>query len=189
MYVGGTGSTLLPTSDSTSKATGSGASAAWHRNSGNISKRFDIKDEYASPTPKPAPVRRKASSPLRQSYIFQVTVKSAVTKDDEAAAMAAMFQAQTANWEETQEKMSQLVSPACGFPVYVVERLLMNVVLFPVRFVPTVSAKTARFEFTTILGVHPAVVESLIMPLIIIISRNVLCLLVTSAIAVDRKVC
>ncbi|KAI0953936.1 hypothetical protein AcV7_007324 [Taiwanofungus camphoratus] len=93
VYVGGTGSTLLPTSDSTSKATGSGASAAWHRNSGNISKRFDIKDEYASPTPKPAPV----------------TVKSAVTKDDEAAAMAAMFQAQTANWEETQEKMSHAV--------------------------------------------------------------------------------
>ena len=30
--------------------------------------------------------------------------------DDEAAAMAAMFQAQSANWEETQEKMSQLVS-------------------------------------------------------------------------------
>ena len=26
--------------------------------------------------------------------------------------MAAMFQAQTANWEETQEKMSQLVSRA-----------------------------------------------------------------------------
>lgn len=34
---------------------------------------------------------------------------SAATKDDEQAAMAAMFQAQTANWEETQEKMSQLV--------------------------------------------------------------------------------
>lgn len=32
--------------------------------------------------------------------------------DDEAAAMAAMFQAQSANWEETQEKMSQLVFPA-----------------------------------------------------------------------------
>ena len=28
--------------------------------------------------------------------------------------MAAMFQAQTANWEETQEKMSQLVSRACA---------------------------------------------------------------------------
>ena len=29
--------------------------------------------------------------------------------------MAAMFQAQTANWEETQEKMSQLVLPLAGF--------------------------------------------------------------------------
>ena len=35
-----------------------------------------------------------------------------VTKEDEAEAMAAMFQAQTANWEEAQEKMSQLVSRA-----------------------------------------------------------------------------
>lgn len=31
-------------------------------------------------------------------------------QDPEAAAMAAMFKAQTANWEETQEKMSQSVS-------------------------------------------------------------------------------
>lgn len=29
--------------------------------------------------------------------------------------MAAMFQAQTANWEETQEKMTQLVLPYTGF--------------------------------------------------------------------------
>ena len=29
--------------------------------------------------------------------------------------MAAMFQAQTQNWEETQEKMSQLVLPIAGF--------------------------------------------------------------------------
>jgi hypothetical protein len=35
----------------------------------------------------------------------------------EAAAMAAMFQAQSANWEETQEKMSQLVSPFAVLPV------------------------------------------------------------------------
>lgn len=34
--------------------------------------------------------------------------------------MAAMFQAQSANWEETQEKMSQLVSPICGSLVLVV---------------------------------------------------------------------
>jgi hypothetical protein len=38
-------------------------------------------------------------------------------KEDEVAAMAAMFQAQTANWEETQEKMSQLVSPLAVLPV------------------------------------------------------------------------
>ena len=38
-------------------------------------------------------------------------------KGDEAAAMAAMFQAQSANWEETQEKMSQLVSPFAVLPV------------------------------------------------------------------------
>ena len=31
--------------------------------------------------------------------------------------MAAMFQAQSANWEETQEKMSQLVSPLAVLPV------------------------------------------------------------------------
>ena len=31
---------------------------------------------------------------------------------DEAAAVAAMFKAQTDVWEETQEKMSQLVSPS-----------------------------------------------------------------------------
>ena len=45
----------------------------------------------------------------------QPAIKSSVTKDDEAAAMAAMFQASAANWEETQEKMSQLVSPPNGF--------------------------------------------------------------------------
>lgn len=37
------------------------------------------------------------------------SVASPVANDDEAAAMAAMFQAQTNVWEETQEKMSQLV--------------------------------------------------------------------------------
>ena len=45
---------------------------------------------------------------------LQPAIKSSVTKDNEAAAMAAMFQASAANWEETQEKMSQLVSPICG---------------------------------------------------------------------------
>jgi protein MPE1 len=58
-----------------------------------MSKRFDIKEE---------------SSPAKSAGSISIP-KNAVTKDDEAAAMAAMFQAQTANWEETQEKMSHAV--------------------------------------------------------------------------------
>lgn len=50
--------------------------------------------------------------------------------DDEAAAMAAMFEAQTANWEEAQEKMSQLVSRASALFVPIVEYILMNFVYF-----------------------------------------------------------
>jgi hypothetical protein len=42
-------------------------------------------------------------------------VAAAVSNSDEASAMAAMFKAQTANWEETQEKMTQLVSRLRGF--------------------------------------------------------------------------
>lgn len=53
-------------------------------------------------------------------YSFVVTqapLPSMGGKEDEVAAMAAMFQAQSANWEETQEKMSQLVSPLALLPV------------------------------------------------------------------------
>ncbi|THG97243.1 hypothetical protein EW026_g4718 [Hermanssonia centrifuga] len=47
-----------------------------------------------------------------------------IAKDDELKAMAAMFQQQTANWEETQEKMSQFVlrtalSVLCMRSVYI----------------------------------------------------------------------
>ena len=55
-------------------------------------------------------------------------LKSVVTKEDEQAAMAAMFQAQTANWEETQEKMSQFVSRFSALLSYVVDPYLMNVI-------------------------------------------------------------
>lgn len=58
-----------------------------------------------------------------------------MTKGDEAAAMAAMFQAQTANWEETQEKMSQLVSPLIGFFLsYVVPMSHKRDLFFPLLF-------------------------------------------------------
>ncbi|KAI0032305.1 DWNN domain-containing protein [Vararia minispora EC-137] len=58
-------------------------------NKGTMSKRFDGKDD-ASKGNTPVPI-----------------VTPATANEDEAAAMAAMFQAQSANWEETQEKMSQ----------------------------------------------------------------------------------
>jgi len=60
----------------------------------------------------------------------QVPLKSAIAKEDEAAAMAAMFQAQTANWEETQEKMSQLVSLSSGFSMFCSSVALMDVAFF-----------------------------------------------------------
>ena len=56
---------------------------------------------------------------------------SVVTEEDEAAAMAAMFQAQSANWEEAQEKMSQSVSRARAV-FRLVEPVLMNFILLPV---------------------------------------------------------
>ncbi|KIY49977.1 DWNN-domain-containing protein [Fistulina hepatica ATCC 64428] len=93
MYIAGV-NPVTPTSETIHK----GGGVNWHK--GSMSKRFDGKDEPSkSVTPAPLPI------------------KSNVTEDDEAAAMAAMFQAQTQNWEETQEKMSQLVllfkSPIC----------------------------------------------------------------------------
>ncbi len=44
--------------------------------------------------------------------------------------MAAMFEAQTANWEEAQEKMSQLVLRASALLVPIVEYILMNSIRF-----------------------------------------------------------
>lgn len=57
--------------------------------------------------------------------------------------MAAMFQAQTANWEETQEKMSQLVS---RFSAFIVLRSISisherDFYFLPLRIAPTASNK------------------------------------------------
>lgn len=136
MYLSGTnGGTHTPTSDIIQRPGGSGGNL-WHK--GAMSKRFDIKEE-SSPTPKSVGVR---SCHLKYTHFARERVlrsiqpnsipKNDVTKDDEAAAMAAMFQAQTANWEETQEKMSQLVSRLRAF-CYSSRTSLMNVILlFPV---------------------------------------------------------
>ncbi|KAI0644238.1 DWNN domain-containing protein [Trametes meyenii] len=83
------------TTDATKSGSTGGGGSSWGRPGGHMSKRFDYKEpkEEAKPADKP-------SAPV---------VPNVVTEEDEAAAMAAMFQAQTANWEETQEKMSHAV--------------------------------------------------------------------------------
>jgi protein MPE1 len=132
MYLSGTnGSVHTPMSDTVQRPGGNGV--VWHK--GAMSKRFDIKEE-SFPTPKLAAVRSYYMkythvAPERVLRSIQSTSipKNSVTKDDEAAAMAAMFQAQTANWEETQEKMSQLVSRLCAFCLSS-RTFLMNAILF-----------------------------------------------------------
>ncbi|KAJ7116047.1 DWNN domain-containing protein [Mycena epipterygia] len=104
MYVAGAG---VPTSEPVQRGGPGGGSSSWHK--GAMSKRFDVKDEppSSSSVPKPPMVGRH----LRHNPILtspQAKPAAATNDDDEASAMAAMFQAQTANWEETQEKMSQL---------------------------------------------------------------------------------
>lgn len=121
MYIAGNnGNASIPTSEPLQRP---GGGSTWHR--GAMSKRFDGKDE-PTPSKSSAPVRScsKTDAPLANWRVLHspqssttVTIpKNSVTKEDEAAAMAAMFQAQTANWEETQEKMSQLVSRLRGSP-------------------------------------------------------------------------
>ncbi|TFK29708.1 DWNN-domain-containing protein [Coprinopsis marcescibilis] len=92
MYVANS-SNNFPTSETVIRQTPSGT-ATWHK--GAMSKRFDGKDETISSTPKPG-----------TPAVTAAPVQSAIVKEDEAAAMAAIFSAQTQNWEETQEKMSQ----------------------------------------------------------------------------------
>ena len=69
--------------------------------------------------------------------------------DDEAAAMAAMFQAQSANWEETQEKMSQFVFPVyAGFLFCSISDCLMNFRSF------FLSVRATRIDFKPRAGSH-----------------------------------
>ncbi|KXN87414.1 hypothetical protein AN958_08845 [Leucoagaricus sp. SymC.cos] len=92
MYVSGA-TPAVPTSDPVQRP-GSSSTVTWHK--GSMSKRFDGKEDTYTPSAVPS---TKSATP-------QPVVSSNIAKEDEQAAMAAMFQAQTANWEETQEKMS-----------------------------------------------------------------------------------
>jgi hypothetical protein len=112
MYIGGApGTSGTPESKPNSQAGGS----SW-AGRGSMSRRFDKE----APS-KPNTVRAISLFSFYYYLIMLLThstfditqsaPQSMGGKGDEAAAMAAMFQAQSANWEETQEKMSQLVSP------------------------------------------------------------------------------
>ena len=124
MYLSGTSgpsdSTSATPDASAKTAGGANGSYNWHRG-GNITKRFDGKEEpphaakpAPSSAPAPAPEVRGYDSRVRDDrdlmMPIQVKIGNNIAKEDELKAMAAMFQQQTANWEETQEKMSQLVS-------------------------------------------------------------------------------
>ncbi|KAJ7247616.1 DWNN domain-containing protein [Mycena haematopus] len=87
MYIAGAAS-AVPTSEPVQRSGSGSAPTTWHK--GAMSKRFDVKEEPASAPPP------------------STMLKPAAADDDEASAMEAMFKAQSANWEETQAKMSQL---------------------------------------------------------------------------------
>ncbi|KZT09993.1 DWNN-domain-containing protein [Laetiporus sulphureus 93-53] len=93
MYTSSAGNASTTSEVPSRTSGGASTPGSWHRGTGNISKRFDVKVE-------------KDASTVTLKSAQAISVKTAVTNEDEAAAMAAMFQMQSANWEETQEKMS-----------------------------------------------------------------------------------
>ncbi|KAG6919517.1 hypothetical protein DXG01_005107 [Tephrocybe rancida] len=105
MYLAGT-TGAVPISDPLNKPGAPSNGSTWHK--GAMSKRFDGKEEplptVKSQVSRPTTVRPPVFTPPQSGP--NTSIKSVVTNDDEKAALAAMFEAQTANWEETQEKMS-----------------------------------------------------------------------------------
>ncbi|KAF5361977.1 hypothetical protein D9756_002345 [Leucocoprinus leucothites] len=83
----------VPTSESVQRP-GSSSNMPWHK--GSMSRRFDGKED----------THMTSNTPATKSSTPQPVVSSNIAKEDEQAAMAAMFQAQSAHWEDTQEKMS-----------------------------------------------------------------------------------
>jgi hypothetical protein len=151
MYIAGAvGAASASTSDK-SATTVNPSNNSWHRpglGTGNLSKRFDAKEKGKEREDSQQPSQVGHNLPyIQQIHNFtQTASKPLGAPDDEAAAMAAMFQAQTANWEETQEKMSQLVSPAsAGFlfrsrSAYLIHAIFFFCLcIFPVPFASTIT--------------------------------------------------
>lgn len=154
-----------------------------------MSKRFDGKEEptTVSPSKQSTPVCLTHYSILNLSYILfhqAPTVGSHIAQGDEAAAMAAMFQAQSQNWEETQEKMSQLVLPFEGFYLYC--RIVSNELCL--HFVVCCFTHTAHNEFIPIPEVLGSTVVESHSRLINNLTTINLFLRVMFVIVADRKV-
>ena len=91
-----------------------GAPGAMWKAGGTMSKRFDGKDDSKYRQPTVGSNKHYPHDPLTARQLptgppAPAPIKSAAVHEDEAASLAAMFQATTEAWEETQEKMSQLV--------------------------------------------------------------------------------
>lgn len=102
--------------------------------------------------------------------------------------MAAMFAAQTENWEETQEKMSQLVSPWGRFVCVV---CLSLIILFHILFLSIVASPANKKSLCRAEVVDPPAAANLIKALLhipLLRFRIGHYLLVMFAIVVDRKV-
>ena len=115
MYIGASGGSATPES----KPNGQPGSTPWFAK-GSASRRFD-KEASSKPATVRAlvfyhlyPITYAPKHKQQQQQQQQAPLQILSGKEDEAAAMAAVFQLQSANWEETQEKMSQLVSPLGG---------------------------------------------------------------------------
>jgi hypothetical protein len=189
MYIAGTATASSSGTPEQGKqpAAGANGSHSWHR--GNISKRFDGKEESSTSASKattPAPVSFPSLRQLIRTVSSghaQVAIKpSNITGGDEAAAMAAMFQAQTANWEETQEKMSQLVSRSAIFVLrstYRPNEHSRFASCSAATLEPLVSTRTRAVEDQEVVEASPSITS-------ISIAHFPLAM---SVIVVDRKVC
>jgi protein MPE1 len=104
--------------------------ASWNsRGFGAMSKRFDGKDEKPRPQHSSTPTApsAEASAPVSPhanaypafiplTYISPQMPSLSTQTDEEKERIKAMFQAETENWEETQERMSQFVLIPYNYP-------------------------------------------------------------------------
>lgn len=148
--------------------------------------------KHPNPCRHQEPVQCAPSCPSTlMSHIHDISIQeklsTSIAKDDEEAAMAAMFQMQSANWEETQEKMSQLVSRLADFFPYCSSPCLMND-RFCFTSAPALDTLIVLRVYILTIVVPASLVEVNRHHTSITTITTNLCRLAMSAIDVDRKV-